>query len=439
MWYGGILGIGESVATFGIGTWVLFGVPYYAFALIYAFWLAPRVRYAPQLSIPERVQLRFGTAAAVAAAILLFLLAVPAAHVLMLGTLVRALSGWDLWICVLLGTLVGATFLVKGGLLADARVSLLAFLMMYLGFGAMAVWCFTHYSLSSAIDALPPAQRTWDGGTGIIYVLSLFIVGAWTLVDPGFHQRVTSASSERVGRIGVLISTGFWFLFDMLSISTALFALATVKSSESLDLYPQFAQQTLPPGLKAAFFCGMMGTITSAMVGYSLVSGTTIGREIVGRLKPELDDRQVTLWSRIGIAAACAVAIGLALQIQSVVDLWTAWAGAVVGAMLLPVVLAYKRNLRIAIGNGWVLLSMVAAFSVAIGWMIYGRTHGNELLELGVQRGEGGLRLFLPGSNGPIPADASKIAIGTLLPGLLTSALVIALGAAFSRTRATVK
>ncbi len=40
-WYGGILGIGESVSYFGLGTWLLLGVPYYLFGILYSLILAP--------------------------------------------------------------------------------------------------------------------------------------------------------------------------------------------------------------------------------------------------------------------------------------------------------------------------------------------------------------------------------------------------------------
>ncbi|MCJ7752957.1 MAG: hypothetical protein MUP13_00190, partial [Thermoanaerobaculales bacterium] len=43
-WYGGILGIGEYAWRFGISTWLVFGVPYYAAAVLFALWLAPRLR-----------------------------------------------------------------------------------------------------------------------------------------------------------------------------------------------------------------------------------------------------------------------------------------------------------------------------------------------------------------------------------------------------------
>ena len=43
-WYGGILGIGEYAWRFGISTWLVFGIPYYLAATVFALWLAPRLR-----------------------------------------------------------------------------------------------------------------------------------------------------------------------------------------------------------------------------------------------------------------------------------------------------------------------------------------------------------------------------------------------------------
>jgi len=64
------------------------------------------------------------------------------------------------------------------------------------------------------------------------------------------------------------------------------------------------------------------------MVGYTLVSGATFGREIVARLKPGLDDKQIKFWTRVGFAVACVVAVIIDSQVKNVVvDLWYAYSG----------------------------------------------------------------------------------------------------------------
>lgn len=433
MWYGGILGMGESVAAFGLGTWVLMGVPYYVFALVYALFFAERVRGADQLTIPERLGLRFGKPVALLAAALVFLLAVPAAHVLMLGALMQSVSGMPLLPCLFIGGAFGLSFLYRGGMLADARVSLLAFVAMYVGFAAIDIWCLSHQSLGSVLASLPDKNMLrWDGGMGTVYVSSFFILGAWTLVDPGFHQRVASSATPAVGKRGVLISIGFWFLFDMLTICAGIYAVAAKTGASSLSIFPALGNAVLPPGLKALFFCGMVGTIVSAFVGYSLVAGTTVGRELAGRIKPTMTDRQQTAWSRVGISVAAVIAILLARSIESVVALWYSWAGAVVGALLIPVAVAYLGRERSRTSGRAIFLSMLVAFAASLVWMIYGLTHGNPYLEVVFLRSGSGWSLFAPDEkNAHLTAmlqKGAKFSLGTLLPGLILSALVIGFG-----------
>nr|HPN39722.1 hypothetical protein [Melioribacteraceae bacterium] len=45
-WYGGILGIGEFTYNYGLLSWFTQGVPYYLFAIIFAFTLAPKISKA---------------------------------------------------------------------------------------------------------------------------------------------------------------------------------------------------------------------------------------------------------------------------------------------------------------------------------------------------------------------------------------------------------
>lgn len=418
-WYGGILGIGESVSFFGLGTWVLMGLPYYVFALLYGLVWAKRVRSGDEITIPERLGNQFGRAPALVGAGLVFLLGVPAAHVLMLGVLAQALTGWMLIPSILVGALVGVAFLYKGGLLADARVSLLAFAMMYIGFGVIAVYCLAKYpprELLAQFGGQP--LLAWDGGTGWPYVVSFFILGAWTLVDPGFHQRVASARDPETGRRGVLVAVGFWMLFDVLSITAGMYALGLVKTelANPLLIFPALGEQVLPAGLKAVFVCGMLGTVLSAMVGYTLVSGAAFGRELVARLRPGADEAQTVRWTRAGLIVACGTAVVLAASVQSVVSLWYAWGGAITGALLLPVAASYGLVKLTRVGSAWIAASMAISFALALVWMVYGIATENPYLAVN-----------LPGGG--------QFSVGTLLPGLAISATVLGLGTLAPRAR----
>lgn len=417
-WYGGVLGMGEAVQDYGLGTWLLLGVPYYVFAIVYAVGYAERVRDAEQISIPERLEKCFGRRVGLIGAVLIFLLAVPAAHVLMLGIVVQLASGWPLLPSVLVGALIGTLFLYKGGLLADVRVGFLAFVMMFVGFAVIAFYCLTHFDPAKVLAGIAdPKLHQIDGGQGWIAVLSFLILGAWTLVDPGFHQRAASAESARVSRLGVLVSVGFWMVFDVLSITTGMYAVGLMKSppAEPLQIFPVFADRVLPPGLKGIFLCGLLGTILSAFVGYTLVGGASFGREIVGRLRPGLDDRRIKQWTRVGLFVACGSAVVIGLSVDSVVDLWYSWAGLLLGALLIPVSVAYGVFGKWNASPRWIGASMIASFAGSFAWLIYGKRTGNEFLNVVV--------------------NGNEFSLGTLAPALAISAVVFGIGEAAGRIK----
>lgn len=407
-WYGGILGVGEAITTFGIGTWLLLGVPYYIFGLVYALWLAPRVRTEQQLSLPERLELRWGKGVGLVGGCLVLLLALPATQVYMLAVLIRVFTGWPILWCLILGGLTVSGFLLKGGLLADVRVGVLAFLLMFVGFFALDAFAVIRHAPATIVPTLQAHEALHiTGGIGPLGVATWFILGAWTLVDPAFHQRVTSSASPAVGRKGVLISVLCWMVFDILSTTAGLYALALLPKvpDDPVALFPAFGDAILPAGLKGLFFIGMAGTIVSALAGYTLVSGVTIGREIAARIKPGLDTT-VTAWSRAGLFLASALAIVVALTVPSVVDIWYAYNGAIVGPLLIPVCLAYmakeSRLTPLAISS-----SMITGCGIAIGWGLYARRTNNPEMNVSFLR--------------------ETFSLGTLVPAFAVSAAVLGL------------
>lgn len=413
-WYGGILGSGDFVKSFGVGNVLLNGAPYYLFAILYAVWWAPRVREADQISIPERLHLRYGKSAALVGAGLVFLLAAPAAHTRMLGTLLNLATGWSLPVSVVTAAVVGVAFLYRGGLLADVRASMLAFVMMYVGFVVLVATCMSQQPLGEVMAKLPENLKSPIGGAGPLSVLTFFALGAWTLIDPGFHQRAVSAASPEIGRKGIFVCVLFWFLFDLLSTTAGLYAVVRLPENGGLELFPLLGDAALPTGLKGVFLSGLLGTILSATVGYTLVAGATFGREIVARLKPGHDDATVKQWTRLGFVLSALVATGLALAVQNVaIDLWYAYAGAVTGAILPPLTLAYGKDRKIR--GSVAAWAMALGFAVAVAWIVQARRTNNTYLN--------------------VKLLGEEFSLGTLVPGAVVSAGVLLLGTGLDRRK----
>jgi SSS family solute:Na+ symporter len=261
----------------------------------------------------------------------------------------------------------------------------------------------------------PEPYRSWTGQQGPIAVTTFFILGAWTLVDPGFHQRVASAVSPKVSRTGVFVCVAFWFLFDGLMIVSGLYAIGHPLGlpEQPLHIFPVLADRVLPPGWKGLFLCGLVGTIVSAMVGYTLASGASLGRELINRVNDiQLEASEVRL-TRWGIAVASFCAIVVAVQLPSVVSIWYLWSGALVGPLLAPVWLAYRP--KRSIPSIWVTGSMIVSSVASLGWLFYGKRTGNDLLEV-VWLGE-------------------RFSLGTLIPSLSVSLSILAIGWVVSRSK----
>ena len=107
-WYGGILGVGEFSWRYGISNWFIQGVPYYVFAALFAFFLAPKIRESNLVTIPDRLLQVYGRKTALLGAFLTFLLTTPAPYILMLAVLLQLVTGWSLFLCLVAGTAANA-------------------------------------------------------------------------------------------------------------------------------------------------------------------------------------------------------------------------------------------------------------------------------------------------------------------------------------------
>ncbi|MBA3726664.1 MAG: hypothetical protein H0W86_09485, partial [Armatimonadetes bacterium] len=324
-WYGGVLGSGQLYGRFGLANLTINGLPYWTFGVLFALIMAKQVRREPQISIPERIERCYGKTCGLISAALVMLLASPAAFIMMLGSLLAISTGMEIVPATALGAIVGTLFLYRGGLLADARSNAISFVMMYTAFITILVISITRYgSPTHVASQIEPIKRAWDAGNGLPWVLSWFLVGSWTFVDPGFHQRVASVHSEKAAKRGVLLAVVFWVIFDTLTTLTAMYAMHALQPPKSLelDLFPIYGSAVLPDGIRGVFFAGMFGAILAATVGYTFISGSTLGRDLLGRIKENATEAQLTLYTRVGLAMATVLGIVLALWAQDIVTLW---------------------------------------------------------------------------------------------------------------------
>lgn len=366
-WYGGILGVGEFTYLYGLSNWIVFGLPYYIFAIIFAVFLAARIRQAHLLSIPDQLYKNYGYTNGLIGTIFTFFMTLPAPYVLMVGFLVQLITGWSLFICVLIGTLFSMIYVINGGFNSVVRTDKLQFILMFGGFIFLIIYLlFDHGGISFLRQNLPENHLTLTGGNSIQYILVWFFIALWTLIDPGFHQRCYAAKTPQLARKGILISVIFWMIFDFLTTSTGLYARALLSNIDAPLSFPLLSHRVLPPLLSGLFLTGLLATIMSTVDSTFLLSAITMGHDFAGKLKSVKFDRVNLI--RIGLVVSAIVSIGLCLLFPSVIQLWYIIGTLFIPPMLVPVLGTYYHFFRLT--NPHVKLNLIIPFLTSLFFLI---------------------------------------------------------------------
>jgi SSS family solute:Na+ symporter len=354
----------------------VFGLPYYVYAVVYALFLAHRVRGAVRLTIPDTLEAAHGRPCALLGALFVFLLVTPAPYVLMLGTLLQGVFGGPLPVAMIVGTLLSVVFVVTGGFDTDVRTNVLQFVLMFAAFALILGFAAARHGGWGFLAAhLPPDLKRPTGGLPPAYLLVWYFIALWTLVDPGFHQRCSAARDARTARRGILVSVACWAVFDFLTITTGLYARALLPDlSPTINAYPALSEAVLPAGAKGFFWVGMLATVMSTVLSYTFIAAITLGRDLIGRanLSARSDD---VFWTRVGVGLTAALSVGAALALPSVVGLWYTIGTAFVPGLLVPLVTAYAPR-RLQAPPPFVFAAMLAGTGLPITWMLWGARAG---------------------------------------------------------------
>ncbi|MCU7501202.1 MAG: sodium:solute symporter family protein [Ignavibacteria bacterium] len=369
-WYGGILGVGEFTYRYGISSWFTQGLPYYIFAFLFALFFAKKIRSASLFTIPDKLRSTYGSKAALASAVLLFILVSPAPYLLMIGSLISMIFRINIFWSLVLATLLSAVYLLKGGYRSDLLTDAFEFFVMFAGFIVIMAIAYTRLGDFSYLKInLPPGHLSLSGGASYTYILVWFLIALWTFTDPGFHQRCYAAKNGDVAVKGIIISIFFWALFDFLTTFTGLYSRAALPGLKTPVMsFPMLAERLLGPGLKGLFYSAMFATILSTSNSFFFLSGTTFGRDFLYAEKKGKDERFLKRYTIIGLIVSGVISILLAYFIPSVIDLWYTIGTICIPGIIIPVISAYYPRLRIS--SAFALTEIVFSPVISIVWYI---------------------------------------------------------------------
>ncbi len=373
-WYGGILGVGENTYLYGIQTWFIFALPYYVFAILFALFLAPKIRNKHFSSIPDHFRDYFGPSAGIISACLIMILVSPAPYILSMGILLQHTLGWELQPAILISALLSLLYIWKGGFRSIIRTDFLQFGLMFFGFFILLVFTWglsdNPLTLTSTLS-----ENFFDpmGQHSLQYIIVWFFIALWTFVDPGFYQRTAAASSPKIAQKGILVSVGFWFIFDILIITTGLYAAALYPNIEAAMSYPEMASRILPPFMYGIFLVGLFSTIMSTIDSNGFLSAITFGRDIILRVHQK-DDAEETTHIQKGLVVMTFLAVLLAISIPSIVTLWYFIGSMVVPGILFPFILTFTS---VKLSENKCVFVIIIPVLVSATWFYYGHLSDN--------------------------------------------------------------
>lgn len=367
-WYGGILGVGEFTYNYGIVSWFTQGFPYYIFAFLFAIFFAKKIRNASLFTIPDKLTETYGKSVGLISAVFVFLLVSPAPYILMTANLLSLIFGMNIVYSLVIALFLSLIYLFRGGYKSDLYTDVFQFFIMFGGFILIFLFCYNSLGgLEYLTKTLPQNHLKLDGGTSFTFIIVWFLIASWTFADPGFHQRCYAAKDGNVAMKGIFISIFFWMLFDFLTTSTGLYARALLPDLKTpMSAYPLLSEVLLPSGVKGIFYAAMFATIMSTANSFLFLSATTIGRDLIFRLKKNAQESELKSYTVVGLAVSGIIAVVLAYSIPSVIEIWYTIGSLCIPAIILPVISSYYSAIRI--NRKTIVVEMILAFSASTIW-----------------------------------------------------------------------
>ena len=342
--------------------------------LVAAVFVAPKLRAAGVLTIPEYFEVRYGSrlvravaATCIVVAYTIYLVAQYKAS----GILVSAVLGWPAWTGMALVVASTVVYSLAGGLHGGARIDLLQSVVMVVGLAAAVPYLVGHVggigALGRELARIDPRLTGWFYGWrellafGAAFGLSL----ASTPLEITRFMAMRDASTARYA-IGVAYIFQAIIGSAVMLIGLSMRALFPDLPSPDLASATMAAHVLTPIAgslLIVAAFSAIMSTVNAIL----LVGAASVAHDLYGRfLKPLATEVQRLRANRIAVAVLALVPVWFAIREVTLVQMIViAQANLIASVFFVPVVIGlnWARGTKLA-----ALASMIAGATVSVAW-----------------------------------------------------------------------
>jgi SSS family solute:Na+ symporter/sodium/proline symporter len=354
------------------GAWVGIGV---------IFFLAPRVRRLAQYTVPDILELRYGSTARVLGAITIVLAytAIAAYQFRGGGRLLHLIAGLDPATGALITAVFCVVFTAAAGMRSVAFLDVVNGLTMLGGVGIAVVYLLGRAGgVGAALSSVRPDQLTIFGAMSPVQAVALFLPTMCLLLgEANMYQKFFSARDERAARLAVAGWIAGTIVVESMIVGLGLLgsvAIPRLGIVESETIVVRIATDLLPSVIGAVLLAACAAIIVSTANSMLLTPATNLVRDVYQRsVRPAASPAEMVLATRLAIAGLGALGLIAGSFFPTVLSM-ALWAYTMYGAGITPALIAALVWPRATPRAG--TLSIAAGMLVTLLWELVAIVRG---------------------------------------------------------------
>ena len=257
-----------------------------------------------------------------------------AAQLIALATILNVLTGFPIFLCVIICAAIVMFYTYIGGMWAVSITDFIQTIMIVCGMFFVMLEAIGQVGgvdvLLAHARAEPETFRVLPHGNFkdiVAYIAAWMVVGLGSVPQQDVFMRVMSAKSEQTAVRGAYLSGFMYLTVALMPIVMAycgkiLYPNLLQGDSETRQmLIPHMVMQHSSLVMQVVFFGALLSAIMSTASGAILAPATVIGENIVKPLMPELTDKQLLYVMRLGVVFITIMSVLFASLGKSIYEL----------------------------------------------------------------------------------------------------------------------
>ena len=305
------------------GAWGMSAIWYVlaaSIAMIPLAFFAPKIRKTLAVTIPEVIGRRFGKSSSIFSAILniIALFCLTSSQVAASGSVVSALTGIPMNVCLILAGIVIILYTTLGGMIADQISDLVQFIIIFIGLAIATPFVINGIGGWQVLsEKLPAAQLSPTKIGWVVIIGYIFNYFCTFLSGPEMISRFESAKDEKTAFRASLLSG---VLMAAMAIFPTLLGLAALAVKDSLpNVVASNAMMSVTSKFAPTFITGLVSaaiisaTMSSADSNLLCMSTMAMNDIIKPYTKLVVDDKKSILYTRSLNVVFCAIAMAISM------------------------------------------------------------------------------------------------------------------------------